>query len=168
MPHWHSPMGHNLCFLIRISLWWSSLEMQLFPISAWRTVGALRKCAGGTFLVPTAAALPRGSHTSSQKIPEAVCSFRDVNLGEKIISWRTGGHEGAPPVTESSDRNGWAAACLDASKAKREGLAATRSTACSLASSQSPLSSASTCGESCSRSLAPPSPMRPAARGPQL
>ena len=36
------------------------------------------------------------------------------------------GHEGAPPVAESSDRNGWAAACLGASEAQREGLAATR------------------------------------------
>ena len=37
-----------------------------------------------------------------------------------------GGRKGAPPVAESSDRSGWAAACLGASKAKREGLAATR------------------------------------------
>ena len=65
-------------------------------IISWRTVGALRKHAGGMFLASTAAAMPRGPHISSKKVPKAVVASGTEDPKVLIISWRTEVHDVQP------------------------------------------------------------------------
>ena len=60
-----------------------------------------------------------------------VSSAADWNCGKQFLPCHCEERsdvdfERPPPVAESRERRSWAAACLGASKAKREGLAATR------------------------------------------
>ena len=56
------------------------------------------------------------------------------------------GFERLPPVAETKERRSWAAACLGASEAKREGLAATRKSKRAKRSGSGPQGSAASGG----------------------